>query len=129
MTDTTVSSNGVHNAADEAIDVLYAWMPPLQAPQPCPEALFSMTLRGTLDGIETLLTVRGMTASEFQANLAAVRGLLDAVPRNSDRPPQASSQEGGWCQIHNTALRLNHGKDGRTWYSHRLPEGGFCKGR
>ena len=76
---TTNGHNGVHNATDETIDLLYAWMPP-QAPAPaaCPEAAFSLTLKGTLDGVEALFTVRGQTATEFKANLAAVRGLLDA---------------------------------------------------
>ena len=54
---------------DADLDVLYAWTAPTPAPAPCPEALFSLTLRGKLDGIETLLTVRGMTAEEFRHNL------------------------------------------------------------
>src|SRR5262245_29515226 len=67
------------HATDEAIDSLYSWWPGLQTPaQPLPEAAFSLTLKGTLDGVETLLTVRGQTPEEFKANLASVRGLLDA---------------------------------------------------
>ena len=56
------TSNGSTNghATDEAIDVLYSFFPgATPAPQPCPEALFSLTLRGKLDGVETLLTAGG----------------------------------------------------------------------
>jgi hypothetical protein len=57
----------------------------------------------------------------------AVRGLLD-VPR-APAPPLGPTQGKEWCSLHNVALHLNHGKDGRTWWSHRLSEGGFCKGK
>ena len=77
------------SSADEAIDLLYAWMPPQAAPQPCPEACFSLTLKGRLDGQEALLTARGQTAAEFKANLEAMRGLLDApTAPPASRPPQ-----------------------------------------
>ena len=123
--DTPHTTNGVHHATDEAIDTLYAWMPgKAPAPQPCPEAVFSLTLKGFVDGHEALLTARGQTAAEFKATLEAIRGLLD--PKS---PAPVSSQGEGWCAVHNTALYLNHGKDGSTWYSHKLPEGGFCKGK
>ena len=119
---TTLATNGVHHATDDAIDHLYSWMPPQPTPQPCPEALFSCTVRGTLDGHETLLTVRGMTAAEFRQNLQQVRGLLDT------QAPQAPAVQGqGWCAVHNTAMQANE-KDGRRWFSHRTAQG-WCKGR
>jgi hypothetical protein len=122
---TTTPTNGVHHEADEAIDSLYSWFPPqASAPPPCPEAVFSLTLRGHLDGIETLLTVRGMTRAEFQTNVASVRGLLDAVPATA----QASSTGEGWCSKHGLQMTQTH-KDGRSWYSHRLPDGQWCKGK
>ena len=119
MSSAPLSTNGVHHATDEAIDMLYAWMPPQAAPQPCPEALFSLTLKGTIDGVDALLTVRGMTAAEFQGNLAAMRGLLDAPtpasPQGQDETPQ--------CQAHG-ALR----KGKRGWYCpHKLEDDTWCK--
>ena len=122
-------ANGVHCEADEQIDSLYAWMPPQPpAAAPLPEAAFSLTLKGTLDGVEALFTVRGQTPAEFKANLAAVRGLLDAPKA----PAQASSAtpkgEGkDWCAKHQTTMQLNT-KEGRSWYSHKTAEG-WCKGR
>ena len=124
---TTTSTNGVHHAADEAIDALYSWFPPqAPAPQPLPEAAFSLTLKGTLGGHEALLTARGMTAAEFRRNLEAITGLLDG-PQAPKAPAPASGQGEGWCVPHNVAMQENH-KDGRTWWSHKTADG-WCKGR
>jgi hypothetical protein len=41
-----IHTNGVHHEADEAIDSLYAWMPPSPPAQALPEAAFSLTLKG-----------------------------------------------------------------------------------
>ena len=106
---------------------------PLEAPAPCPEALFSATLKGTIDGHETLLTARGQTAEEFRRNLEAIRGLLDQPQATQPLTPQQHGATHrpsvGFCAVHSVEMTLNTGKDGRQWYSHRLPEGGFCKGR
>ena len=91
MTTSNGSTTGV--ASDAAIDSLYSFWPgTVPAPAPCPEALFSLTLKGTLAGQDALLTVRGQTAAAFRANLEAMRGLLDApqVPAPPARPE-------GWC--------------------------------
>jgi hypothetical protein len=118
----TTPTNGVYHASDEAIDQLYAWMRPAPpAPAPCPEAAFSLTLKGTLDGQEALLTARGMTAAEFKDNLRAIRGLLDPPPA----PP--GSQDQDWCPVHQVTMQGQH-KNGHTWFSHRLTDGTWCKG-
>jgi hypothetical protein len=132
-------TNGVHHPVDAELDHLYAWMPPQgPAPQPCPEALFSLTLKGYIDGHEALLTARGQTPAEFKANLEQIRGLLDARPQPQTPVQPLSPQQhnaaamhkrvSDFCPVHNVAMTLNT-KDGRSWYSHRKPEGGFCKGR
>ena len=118
-----MTTNGVHHATDESIDHLYAWMPPQPTPQSCPEALFSCTLRGKLDGIETLLTVRGMSAAEFQQNLQQVRGLLDA-PAQPPALPQGQGKE--WCAVHGTKMVLQT-KEGRQWHSHKTALGARAK--
>ena len=134
MMNATFATNGHASAheADLAIDTLYSWWPGMQpAPQLCPEAVFSLTLKGTIDGHEALLTARGQTAAEFQANLEAIRGLLDA-PASPQGHRNAGGPQGqagtGWCQVHNVQM-IENAKNGQRWYSHRLPEGGFCKGR
>jgi hypothetical protein len=127
MSPSTNGHNGVHHATDEAIDLLYSWMPGMQAaPPPCPEAAFSCTVEGKLDGHRTLLTVRGQSAAEFKRNLAEVRGLLDPP----QTPVQASSPGEGWCSLHKLQMRWNEGKEGRKgWYSHRVDDGAWCKGK
>jgi hypothetical protein len=122
---TSITSNGHANghASDEQIDSLYAYWPGMQPPPAvCPEALFSCTVDGKLDGHRTLLTVRGMTAEEFRHNLAQIRGLLDPP-----QLPQAASQGEGWCKVHSVAMKENT-KDGRHWYSHQV-DGQWCKGK
>ena len=125
FTFTNGTNGSTGHAADESIDALYAWMPGLTPPpQPCPEALFSVTLRGKLGGIKTLLTVRGMTSAEFQRNLQSVKGLLDAAPDTT----QAMRERAGYCAVHAVAMQANE-KDGKRWYSHKNDDGTWCKGR
>jgi hypothetical protein len=118
------SSNGSTNghATDEAVDLLYAFWPgATPAPQPLPEAAFSITLKGKLGGQEALLTARGQTAAEFKRNLEAIKGLLDAV---QPQPPRASAptQGEGFCALPQVQMRWNEGKEGRKgWYSHKTP--------
>jgi hypothetical protein len=122
----TSHANG--HASDEMIDSLYSYWPGLTpAPQPCPEAIFSCTMEGLIDGHKVLLTARGMTAAAFKANLQSIAGLLDPVQGDAQRPTQASSQEGGWCRKHNCAMKENE-KDGRRWFSHQV-DGQWCKGK
>jgi len=125
MTGATIHTNGVHVDADEQVDSLYSWWPG-QTPAPLPEAAFSLTLKGKLDGVEALFTVRGATAEQFKANLAAVRGLLDQ-PQAPRQPETGPVQEVGWCAVHNVEMTLNT-KDGRSWWSHRTDDG-WCKGK
>ena len=102
-------------------------------PPPLPEAAFSLTLKGTYQGHPgTLLTVRGMTAAEFHANLKAVEGLLEApqpqpAPQAARAREAGPAQEPGWCKIHKCEMTLNT-KDGRSWFSHKTQDG-WCKGK
>jgi hypothetical protein len=91
--------------------------------QALPEAAFSLTLRGTLAGQDALLTIRGATIGEFQANVAAVRGLLDAA-----QPAPAPVTPGeGWCPKHGVQMQPQQ-KEGRQWFSHKI-DGQWCKGK
>ena len=87
---------------------------PAAALQPLPEAPFSLTLKGTLGGQDALLTVRGITAAEFQANLAAVRALLDApAPASPPAPTQGQGDTPPQCPTHGALKRSTKGKG---WY-------------
>ncbi len=114
-----------------AVEFARACPPPLAAPAACPEALFTITLKGTMDGRDTLLTARGQTWVEFTANVQRLKGLLDTVPaRPAATPPPpaaAAATPEGWCLRHGVQMDLQTNVRG-SWRSHRLPGGGFCKG-
>jgi hypothetical protein len=113
---------------EEGLDNLYSFWPgTTPAPAPCPEAVFSLTLKGKLDGQEALLTARGQTAEEFRRNLQSIRGLLD--PPQAPTSPAASTAA-GWCHVHQVQMQWNEGRNGgKGWWSHRVPDGSWCKGR
>jgi hypothetical protein len=111
---------GIHKRVQQEITAVETTPAP---PAPLPEAAFSLTLKGTMDGQDALLTVRGMTATEFQTNLAAIRGVLD-MPQP---PRQLQAGDKSWCQVHQVAMRQTT-KEGRTWWSHKTDQG-WCKGR
>lgn len=63
---------------------------PAEAPQTaCPEAVFSLCLRGYVNGVEAQLTIRGQTASDFLVNVQAVSGLMQPTSGHQ-APPQAA---------------------------------------
>lgn len=39
----------------------------------------------------------------------------------------ASSNDDGWCTTHDVEMRRRE-KDGQVWYSHKAPDGSWCKG-
>lgn len=116
---TNGATHGV-SAYEADLDVLYSWMPPTPAPMPLPEAAFSLTLEGHLDGHKCLLTARGQTPEQFRANLTAIRGLLDA-PAVQPSPAEAVPQ----CPQHGALKKSTKGKG---WYCpHQMDDGRWCK--
>ena len=94
-----------------------------------------MNVRLTIAGRECQLTLRG--ADEW-AVLARLEEVLQRYPQPQAQPlsPQqhnAMAQHravAGWCKVHNVEMKLNQGKDGRTWYSHFDEAAGrWCKGK
>jgi hypothetical protein len=130
MVATNGTTNGVYHEEDARLDSLYSWFPPQPpAAPPLPEAALSLTLKGTLQGIEAMLTIRGQTPAEFQAHLEAVRGLLD--------PPQAPTQAaspapeaGGLpqCPYGHGFLRKSTKHDG-YFCPRKHEDGSYCRGR
>jgi hypothetical protein len=131
MQTSTVSTNGVHHPSDEAIDSLYSFWPgTAPAPQPCPEAVFSLTIRGKLDGQETLLTVRGQSAAEFKRNLETVRGLLDTP--TAPQPAAPASQgpgQGPVCPVHHRPMKASTKRSGHFYCTARTDTGDYCRER
>jgi hypothetical protein len=100
---------------------------PGTAPVALPEARASVNVRVVIQGRECQITLRD---HDEQALLGRLEALLQRYPAPAKAPQaQPASPQEGWCAIHHCAMQLND-KDGRTWYSHRRPDGdGWCKGR
>ena len=112
-----------------AVDLVRA-CPPEPVAAACPEASFSMTLKGSLGGHEVLLTARGQTWDEFSTNVARLTGLLDAPTgaAGPSAPPAGQPTPEGWCLVHQTQMTKQTNQRG-SWWSHTKPDGGWCKGR
>jgi hypothetical protein len=102
--------------------------PPSQPAQPdastvpLPEAPVSITLKATLHGHEVMVTLRGVDFASVKAQVEqASQWLGSQAPATDPTTPQ--------CPKHGVPMKLNHGKNGSTWYSHRLADGSWCKGR
>jgi hypothetical protein len=101
--------------------------PPSQPAQPdtptapLPEAPVSITLKATLHGHEVLVTLRGVDFASVKVQVEAASQWLQA---RGGQPTADTPQ----CPKHGVPMKLNHGKDGSTWYSHKTADG-WCKGR
>jgi hypothetical protein len=110
-----------------AMDPMYA----PRTPSPVPEALFSATLKGTLNGHETMLTARGMTPVEFRRNLDAIRDLLDpcaAAPSPATAPAALppAGVETPICPYHG-AMKVSAKAPGTFFCPSRMGDGSYCR--
>jgi hypothetical protein len=86
-----------------------------------PEAPVSITLKAMLHGHEVMVTLRGVDFASVKAQVEDASQWLKAQSgRTADDTPQ--------CPKHGVPMKLNHGKNGSTWYSHKTVDG-WCKGR
>jgi hypothetical protein len=102
--------------------------PLLLPPAPAlPEAPASCNVYLTMGGHKVQVTLRD---TDEQRMLDRLQILLDRYPAPASPPasPQGHGQDTGWCQQHGVPLKLNHGKDCRTWLSHKTADG-WCKGK
>lgn len=138
LDDTIACLYGDQAAAREAQHA--ATQRPTAAPaaaRACPEAAFSLTLKGLLDGQDALLTVRGQTPEEFTTNLQAVRGLFDTPAASQPSQPSAPDQPAALpepepttreCPVHPGVLMVEQHNARGAWWSHKTAEG-WCKGK
>jgi len=114
---------------------------------PLPEAPASVNVRLTIAGREVQWTLRDTDEGRLAVRLEELLQRYPA-PQAASQPRQAASPEPapltpqqhnalaqhqavtGWCKVHNVEMKLNQGKDGRTWYSHFDEAAGrWCKGK
>jgi hypothetical protein len=93
---------------------------------PLPEAPVSITLKATLHGHEVMVTLRGTDFASVKAQVEQASEWLKVQAR-AQPPTQGTGQPEGWCSKHGVQMKLNH-KDGRSWWSHKTPEG-WCQGK
>jgi hypothetical protein len=109
--------------------------PPAEQPQgeaisvlPLPEAPVSITLKASLHGHEVMVTLRGVDFASVKAQVEQASQWL-SVQAPAQSPGQAERWERpGWCAKHSLQMTQNH-KNGRSWWSHRLADGTWCKGK
>lgn len=99
------------------------------------EAPASWNVRYTMNGYVCQFTLRGDTGSELLPKAEAALAWLaehGAIPEklngNGGAPAPAPKAEGSFCQIHNCEMK-QHTKDGKSWWSHKLDDGSYCKGK
>jgi hypothetical protein len=78
-----------------------------------------------LAGRQGQLTLRDADEGRVLARLEAVLQRFPLVVQ----PTATAARPDGWCAKHGVQMKLNHGKDGRLWHSHKTPEGTWCKGK
>jgi hypothetical protein len=99
------------------------------ASEPLYEAPASVNVRLTIGGREVQLTLRDHDEARLLVRLEEILQRYPLVQPQPPAPPQGQGEgQPGWCAIHNVAMQENE-KDGRRWFSHRSPEGQWCKGR
>jgi hypothetical protein len=92
----------------------------------------SITLKATLHGHEVMVTLRGVDFASVKAQVEQASEWLK-VQALAQPPKQGTGnadrwERPGWCSKHGMQMRQNH-KDGRSWWSHRLADGTWCKGK
>jgi len=107
------------------------------APNTGQEAPASWNIRyRTAEGFDCQLTIRGATGGEVLTKAtAAVTWLIEhnaqpdtwraAAPPAAAPAPDPNAPD--WCAIHGVQMK-RHEKGGQVWYSHKTPDGSWCRG-
>jgi hypothetical protein len=90
---------------------------------PLPEAPVSITLKAQGGGQEVMITLRGTTFADVAAQVTLATAWLQGQSNGQADTPLSLPR----CHKHDVSLR-RYGQGGQTWFSHRLPDGTWCKG-
>jgi hypothetical protein len=111
-------------------------IPPQSEPAvPLPEAPVSITLKATLHGHEVMVTLRGVDFTSVKAQVEQASQWL-SVQSTTQPPTQPPSQskaqpthdDSPYCQAHKAVLK-RYERNGQVWYSHKLANGQWCRGK
>ena len=98
---------------------------------PLPEAPASANCHVTIAGRQVQVTLRDTDETRLLRRLTTLLAQYPVEQASTDTHTATGASTGqpeGWCQVHQVQMRRNE-KDGRSWYSHQAPEGGWCKGK
>ena len=102
---------------------------------PLPEAPVSITLKATLHGHEVMVTLRGVDFASVKAQVEQASEWLkvQAPPQPPTQPPsqgiaQARGDESPYCHAHKAVLK-RYERNGQVWYSHKLANGQWSRGK
>ena len=108
---------------------------PAQPPAPLPEAPVSITLKATLHGHEVMVTLRGVDFASVKAQVEQASEWLSvqAPAQPPTQPPaqgttQPAHEDSPYCHAHNAVLK-RYERNGQVWYSHKLANGQWCRGK
>ncbi len=102
------------------------------------EAPASWNCRYRMNGYDCTLTLRGETGKDLldkaaaaikwlEENGALASGFTPKIEPTKPQEPQEQTDK-GYCPIHKVQM-TRFTKDNRVWYSHRLEDGSWCKGK
>jgi hypothetical protein len=94
---------------------------------PLPEAPASVNCHITIEGRQVQVTLRDSDENRLLGRLAALLRQYP-LPETPQTTQRHNAFQPPWCTKHGVAMKLNHGKNGSTWYSHKTADG-WCKGR
>jgi hypothetical protein len=90
---------------------------------PLPEAPASANVYVTLAGRKVQMTLRD---SDEQRLLERLETLLQRFP--AEEEPEPTTPPEGWCPIHHVQMKY-YTKNHKSWWSHRLNTGAWCRGK
>ena len=96
--------------------------PPPVAPVAFPEAPASANCYVTVIGRKVQLTLRDSDEQRLLARLEALLKRFPAEDEAEQEPPE------GWCPIHQCQMK-SYTKNHKSWWSHRLNTGAWCRGK
>jgi hypothetical protein len=99
---------------------------PMPAAPPLPEAPASVNVRLTIGGREVQWTLRDTDEARLAVRLEALLARYPVPQTQLAAPSQEQGED--WCRKHQRTMQHNT-KNGRQWYSHRLEDGTWYKGR
>jgi hypothetical protein len=106
--------------------------PPATACIPLPEAASSINLYITMHGYKAQLTLRDMDETRLIARMEAILKRFPAPPPPQDPPASTKPAEPelpeNFCRLHACEMRRWE-REGRSWYSHKLADNTWCRGR